>query len=54
MVVSNLAQDVAADLLKRLHYREDPDERTCELRYLRDKEGRVTDPIRHFTEDLPW
>ncbi|MBU1241654.1 ATP-binding protein, partial [Myxococcota bacterium] len=34
---------VAAHLLKRLHYREDHDGRTCELRYVRDKEGREVD-----------
>ena len=34
---------VAAGLLKRLHYREDREGHRCELRYIRDKEGREVD-----------
>ncbi|HED13662.1 MAG TPA: hypothetical protein ENI62_08415 [Gammaproteobacteria bacterium] len=34
---------VAAALLKRLHFIEDHDGYRCELRYIRDKEGREVD-----------
>jgi uncharacterized protein len=34
---------VATHLLKRLHYREDEHGQRCELRYIRDKEGREVD-----------
>ena len=34
---------VAASLLKRLHFLEDRDGYNCELRYIRDKEGREVD-----------